>query len=529
MTHFETRPRLASFAAAGLAPATACAAPERDPRRWWALAALCAVVFAVGLDLTVLNVALPTLARELSASTSDLQWFVNAYTLALAAGLLPAGALTDRMGAKPVLLGAIIAFAAASYACGAAATPATLIAARVLLGLASAALTTGAMAILTIAFDTEERPRAMGTWMTVNGIGMPIGPLLGGWLLDHAHWGWVFWINVPIALGAAGLALAVVPATRPRPEVGIDLLGAALSALGLGLFTYGLIAAGTDGWGARTPWIFMGSGTVALALLVAVERRLARPLLDLTLFRDRTFAWATAALTAATLATMGLLFVLPQYSQSVRGDSAFDSGLRLLPLIGGLIVGAKLGPALGERLGIRREIAIAFGVLALACALGARTTVDSGWAFVYAWSALGGLGFGLSLPSAMALATGSLVPAKAGAGSAMLQAFRQVGGTFGVAILGSLLGSAYRSELAVPAALPAPAAEAARGGIQGALAVARALHLPELADSARAAFATGMAQSLLFTAALAVLTVAFAALVSPAASESGADREAVED
>ena len=221
--------------------------------RWYALAALALCTVAIGLDSTVLSVALPTLARDLNAGTGDLQWFTTAYLLVMAAGLIPAGMLGDRYGRKRLLLGALTLFGIASAACAYAGGTGQLIAARALLGVASAVLMPLSAAVLTVLFDERERPRALSLWVTANALGIPLGPLLGGWLLDHFHWGSVFLINLPIvALGLVAVAV-LVPESHGDRGRRFDLPGIVLSATGLVALTYGLIEAGERGWGTRAP------------------------------------------------------------------------------------------------------------------------------------------------------------------------------------------------------------------------------------------------------------------------------------
>ncbi len=464
-------------------------------------------VLVIGLDLTVLNTALPTLAGALQASTSQLQWFMNAYTLVLAAALLPAGALSDGLGPKRLLLAALALFAVACLGCGLSDSPQQLIGWRAVLGAAAAVIMPVSMSLLTHLFAVEERQRAMGVWLTANAVGMPIGPLFGGWILDHAHWSWVFYLNLPVTALAAAGAIVFIPRLPGTGGVRIDVVGATLSSGGLVSLTYGLIEAGQEGWGAPRPWWFIGGGIVVLVVFVLTQRRIAHPLIDLGLFREPGYRWGIGMLTVGTLALMGMMFVLPQYFQSVRGVDAFGSGARLVPMILGLMVGARLADPLTRRLGVRFVVGLGLGLICLAALLGATSGLTTGWMLLYGWTAVAGLGMGLCLPTLAAVATEALDPGRSGAGSAVLQAVRQVGGTLGVAVLGSVLGSTYRDRLDV-SGLPAPAGDLARDGVQGALAVSERLHLPGLASSAREAFVAGMAHSLLFTAAfVAVCTV----------------------
>ncbi|HEY3005644.1 MAG TPA: DHA2 family efflux MFS transporter permease subunit [Kribbellaceae bacterium] len=484
------------------------------PRRWWALSAMCISLLVIGLDLTVLNVALPTLATDLGASTSQLQWFANAYTLVLAALLLPAGMLGDRFGQKWLLLGALILFGAASAACAYAGSPGQLIAARAALGIGAAFLIPLSMSLLNVLFAPGERTRAMTIWVMANSLGIPLGPVVGGWLLDHFWWGSVFVMNLPMVLVGAVAVAALIPSTRGSRSGRIDVLGIVLSAAGLVVLTYGLIAAGERGWGDAVTLGGIAAGAVVLAAFVAWQTRTADPLIELALFRSARFTWSTVLATLASFALMGLMFVLPQLFQAVQGVGAFQTGLRLLPLIGGLLVGAKIAERLAAAVGARVTVAAGFVLMGAGMAIGAFTRAGDGYGSVVWWVSLVGLSIGLTLPTVMDLAMGALTPERSGAGSALIQALRQVGGTAGVAILGTVLNSVYRDRVDVTG-LPGPVADAARDSASGAIAVAARAGLPGLADSARGAFADAMDATLWTSAGVALLALALTVALLP--------------
>ncbi|MGY4773041.1 DHA2 family efflux MFS transporter permease subunit [Kribbella sp. CWNU-51] len=479
-----------------------------DPRRWWALGAMSVSLLVVGLDLTVLNVALPTLATELQASTSQLQWFANAYTLVLAALLLPAGLLGDRFGQKWLLLGALVVFGGASAACAFASSPGQLIAFRALLGVGAAFLIPLSMSLLNVLFAPGERARAMTIWVMANSLGIPLGPVLGGWLLDNYRWGSVFLINVPlVAVGLVAVAL-LIPATRGHRTGRIDVPGILLSAAGLVSVTYGFVAAGERGWGDAVTLGCIAGGAILLAVFVAWQRRTRDPLVDLGLFASRPFLWGTVLATLASFALMGLLFVLPQLFQAVQAADALHTGLRLLPIIGGLLVGAKVAERLNAKAGPRVTVAAGFVLMLAGLALGTFTGVGTGYGYTAIWVSLVGLSIGFTLPPVMDLALGALTVERSGSGSGLIQALRQVGGTIGVAILGTVLNSAYRDRLDVTG-LPPAVAGAARDSASGAVAIGS----PGLVHSAREAFVHGMNATLWACCAVAalglVLTVAF--------------------
>ncbi len=479
-----------------------------SPRRWLALGALALAMLTIGLDVTVLTVALPTLAVDLDANTSALQWFSSAYTLALAALMLPAGALGDRYGRKKVLLGALVVFGLASLACAFAGSAGQLIAARVALGVAAAAMMPLSMAVLPVLFtEPAQRQRALTIWVTSTAVGLPLGPILGGWLLRHFWWGSVFLINVPlVVLGALAVA-TLVPESHGDTGFRIDLLGAALSAAGMLGLTYGFIRIGDRDWADALGWLAVGGGVVALGAFLWWQRRCAHPLIDVGLFAAPGFRWGTAFSILVSFAMFGMFFTVPQYFQAVLGVDALGSGLRLLPMIGGLVLGSRLVDLLLPRLGVRVVLTAGFLVLAGGIGLGALTRVDSGYGPTALWTTVLGAGMGLVMPAAMGLAMGELTAARAGSGSALLQALRQAGGTIGVAVLGTVLATTYRTELG------ALNREPISDGVNAGVAVAHRTGDPATLAQVQQAFVAGMNTMLGVCAALCVVAAAAAALV----------------
>ncbi|GAA2637776.1 DHA2 family efflux MFS transporter permease subunit [Paractinoplanes durhamensis] len=472
--------------------------------RWYALAALALSTLAIGLDTTILSVALPTLSRDLHASTGDLQWFTNSYLLVLAAVLLPAGMLGDRFGRKKLLLGALFVFGAASAACARAAGTGELIAARTALGLGAAVIMPLSGSVLTVLFKDKERSRALGIWLTASALGIPLGPLLGGWLLDNFWWGSVFLINVPLIAVALVAVTLWVPESHGDRTRRFDPLGVLLSASGLVALTYGIIEAGDRGWSDARSLTTMIAGVLALIAFVVRQRTAKFPLVDLDLFRSRQFTGGAVLATVASFGMLGLMFSLPQFYSAVEGQDAFGSGLRLLPVIGGLLVGARTAEKIAARIGSRLVIAGGLALMTAALLLGATTSATSGFGFIAVWVSLAGLGLGFTLPPSMDAALGALTPERSGVGNGLIQAMRQVGGAIGVAVLGTVLNGAYRD--ALPAAAGDATRESVAAGVTGD---------PALLGAVRAAFTHGMDVSLVVAAAVAAAGVVLALVMLP--------------
>jgi EmrB/QacA subfamily drug resistance transporter len=481
-------------------------------------------VVAVGLDGTVLSVALPTLSKALAASESDLQWFSSGYFLVLAAAMLPAGLLGDRYGHKKVLLIALGLFGVGSGACAYSTSVGAFMAARVLLGLAGAGIIVMAISSLTVLFDKAERPKAVGVWAAANFLALPLGPILGGWLLTHYWWGYVFLLNVPVAVVGLTAVAALVPESRAAERPGLDPLGVATSAAGLVALTYGLIEAGQNGWTDVGALLEMVAGFALLVAFFTWERRLSRrpggqPLLDLSLFASASFTWGAILAAVAILAMIGVLFTMPQYFQGVLGTDAMGSGLRLLPLIGGLVVGAVPADLVARLVGAKVAVAAGFVLLAGGLFLGATTSAGSSGLFVAGWMAVVGAGMGLAMATAASAALVELPEERSGVGSAVLQAVNKVGGPFGTAILGSVLSSVYLARLDV-SGLPASAVAAVRQSIFGGVAVAHQIGSASLLESVRTAFVHGMDSALVVSAGIALAGGALTLLFLPATNAS---------
>ena len=479
-------------------------------RRWWALAALAIAMLTIGLDTTVLVVALPTLSVDLGASNAALQWFTTAYTLVLAGAMLPAGAAGDRLGRKKLLLGALALFGVASICCAYASTPGQLIGARALLGLGAAVMMPLSMAVLPTLFpDSAERARALTIWVTATGIGLPLGPILGGWLLGHFWWGSVFLLNVPLAVVGVVAVAFLVPESRSADRRPIDMAGVALSSAGLLSLTYGFIEAGRDGWADLAAVGAILAGVVLLAGFFVWARRAAHPLIDMSLFASRGFATGAIFATVANFALFGMFFTVPQYFQAVLDVDALGSGLRLLPLIGGLVVGTRIVDKLLPRAGARPAIAAGFALIGAGLAMGACTATDSPYWFAAVWITLTGAGMGFVMPAAMGAALDAMSPERAGSGSALIQALRQAGGTIGVAILGTVLATRYRAQLGPLDVEPI------RDSVNSGVAVAERSADAAMLEHVQSSFVSGMDLMLWVCAAVSVVAAVLAARFVP--------------
>lgn len=484
-------------------------ATERDPHRWWTLAVTGVAMLLIGLDTTVLNVALPTLSEDLGASTSQLQWFADAFLLVLASLLLPAGMLGDRWGRRPLMLAALGVFAAGSAWCAYAGSPGSLIAARAFLGLGAALLIPLAFSLLVVLFDREERPRAMAILGLSTMIGMPLGPIVGGELLRHFWWGSVFVLNVPVALLAFAASWWLLPRERPAPRPPIDRTGIVLSSVGLVSLTFGLIEGPTRGWSSPAVWGTLATGLTLLVGFLRWERGVtgAEPLLDRSLWRIPEFRWGALAASLASVIGFVALFTAPLYLQAILGTDPLGTGVRLLPLIGGLMVGFAVAVRLASLVGPRLPMAVGFAAVVAATVVGTRTTVSSGYGLAALWLTLVGLGFGMVLISGQNLAIDTLAAERAGAGGAAIQVMRQVSSVLGIAALVSILNTTYRAQVDVTG-LPVGAVDAVKDSVSGGLVVAARLGSPDLAASVREAFVAGIGAQMWVTCGLAVVGLA---------------------
>ncbi len=490
-------------------------------RKWQAVAAISLAAIAFSLDLTVLNLALPNISAALHASTNQLQWIADAYAMVLAVLTLPAGMLGDRYGRKKFLLAAIAIFGVASALCAYSTSVNMLISARLLLGVGAAFILPLGMSVMPVFFEPEERTKALAILMGGVFLAYPLGPILGGFLLTHYWWGSVFLINVPIVLIALGAIAVLLPENKSDEQHKIDVAGIFLSSMSLTGITYGAIQAEADSWSNGRVLASLGVGAIVLPLFYLWERRLVKrdrqALIDMKLFNYPSFTWGTILMTSVNFSLFGLLFGLPQYLESVRGDHPLTAGYYLLPIIGGLLVGSVTTGKLAKKINAKIAVAVGFALMAAGLVLGSGTSLSSGNLFIVVWTAIIGLGLGVAMPSVATVAISPLSAERSGSGTALISAIRQVGGTLGIALLGTLLGASYRNQLDL-SGLPNEAASLIKSSVIAGVAVAQKLDSSELLSAVRSAFIHSMDVMLLICGAIATAAVILTIIFLPRAS-----------
>ena len=498
------------------APA-AIAAPL--PSRWRMLGVLSLSLLIIGLDNTILNVALPTLQAEFGASGATLQWMVDSYLLVFAGLVLVFGTLGDRLGRKLLLQSGIALFGLASLGAIVAESTGQVIAVRALMGVGAAMIMPATLSIIANVFPAEERGRAIGVWAALAALGIGLGPLTGGLLLEWFDWSAVFLVNVPFALAALALGARYVPESRdPRPGA-FDMPGAVLSTTAFTALVYGVIEAPDEGWLSGMTLASLTLAGVLLAAFVWWERRTDQPMLDLSFFRSARFTLGTVAVSIAFFALLGGIFALTQYLQFGHGYSAIEAGAIMSPLALGLIIGASSSDRAVSRLGIARVVAT--GLLGLAATLASTLLWDvetsPGW--LVAWF----FGLALSMGWVMAPATeavvGAVPAARSGVASAMNTVARMVAGALGVAVVGSIVSSLYKEDATESLAALAPPARDAAGESIGAAGAIAAQLPPGAAANVTAvtgdAFAGAMGIGLAVAAALALVGALVVARLLP--------------
>ncbi len=439
------------------------------------LSSLLLAAFVINLDTTIVNVALPTLVRQLHASNSQLQWVVDAFNLLFAGSVLAVGSLSDRFGRKGMLLAGLSVFGLASLAGGLTASPGQLIAARAVMGVGAAMVFPSTLSLLTNVFtERRERALAIGLWGAITGVAIALGPIVGGWLLELFGWRSIFFAMAPVAAIAGVLVARHVPTSRDPHAPRTDRAGFVLSTGMIGLLVYTIIEAPNHGWGSMRT---LGSFALTVALAAAFvgwERRTEQPMLDLSLFSNPRFTAASASVAISFFALSGFIFLVTQYFQFLKGYGPLSTGVRLLPVASCVAISSILGARLAVRLGTKLVVASGLFLMATFYIWVTTAAAATSYGTIAAQMVVLGTGMGLTSAPATEAIMGVVPKAKAGVGSAVNDATRLLGGTLGVAVIGSVYASLYASRLtsALPAGLPATVARTAHASIGAALTAA---------------------------------------------------------
>ncbi|HSS73303.1 MAG TPA: DHA2 family efflux MFS transporter permease subunit, partial [Gaiellaceae bacterium] len=407
---------------------------SEERRKWWTLAAVSFGLFMIMLDNTVVNVALPAIQEDLGADLSQLQWIVAGYALTFAALMLIGGKLADAFGRRLIFVVGIVIFTLASLWCGLSGTAEMLIVARVVQGAGAALMNPATLSIISATFPPKQRGAAIGIWAGVSALALAIGPLVGGLLTEHLSWHWIFFINVPVGVVAIAASLMLITESKDETHVSLDLPGLATSALGLFALTYGLIEANSYGWtSARIVGSFVVA-VVALASFVMIERRSRFPMLDLSLFRSGTYTGANLTMLLVALAMFGVFFFVSLYMQNILGYSAVQAGAAFLPMTLLIILVAPIAGKTSDRFGSRWLMTIGMVLLGVQLLYFSQLSATSSFWNLLPGFILGGFGMAMAMTPTAAAATRAVPVQKAGVGSAVLNAMRQVGGSIGIAL-----------------------------------------------------------------------------------------------
>ena len=500
------------------------------------LAALLLAAFAINLDTTIVNVALPTLVRQLHASNSQLQWVVDAYNLVFAALLLASGSVSDRVGRKGMLLAGLFVFGAASAVGGLLSTPGQLIADRCVMGLGAAMVFPATLSLISNIFTQRaERARAIGLWGATAGVAIALGPIAGGWLLERFDWTSIFFAMAPVAALGAALVAAYVPTSRDASAPRTDRPGFATSTAAMALLIYTIIEAPNHGWSSARTLGGFAAAAALLAAFLAWELRAREPMLDVSLFRNPRFTAASGSVTVAFFSLFGFIFVMTQYFQFIKHYSPLSAGVHLLPVASSVGVASVLGTKLAVRFGTKLIVASGLTLVTGFYAWVATASATTHYGTIAAQMVVYGVGMGFTSAPATEAIMGAVPRAKAGVGSAVNDATRLLGGTLGVAVIGSVYASLYGSRLSalLPAHTPARLAHVAHSSVGAAITVAQQVGASgahalgaAITDAATLAFVRGLSVGCLVAGGVAAAGAVAAALLLPAqpASAESSDR-----
>lgn len=439
---------------------------ERDPRRWLVLAVMSLGTLIVFLDLTVVNTALPSISLDLGASTSELQWIVDAYVLALAGLLLFAGSVGDRFGRRRWMTVGLVVFGAGSVIGALANDVVTLIIGRGVQGLGAAFVLPATLSIVTNVFDRDERGKAIAIWTAVGGMGIGLGPAIGGYLVDRWDWSAAFWIHIPILILAL-VGQVVVRESRDERDIGLDVPGAITATLGISALVFAIIQGAEAGWGSPLIIATFAAAAAMLGLFIYIETTATDPMLPLRFFKNRDFTGSVLILGLMFFAAPATFFFLTQFFQIVQGKDPLEAGLLILPNAGAIVVASAIAPKLGELIGPKRIVVLSVSIMTAAVILLAQISASWTGTTEIAVIMMFGFGFGLGMPSLTDMVMASVPVEDAGVGSAVNDVSRELGSALGVAVIGSVISSIYRSNIddQLAGRVPAEVIESAKEGI----------------------------------------------------------------
>jgi EmrB/QacA subfamily drug resistance transporter len=413
-----------------------------ENRKWWTLVAVAVGLFMIMLDNTVVNVALPSIQQDLGIGISELEWVVNAYALTFGVLLLTGGKLADLLGRRAIFIAGLLVFTGSSLWCGLAGGAASLIAARTVQGIGAALMNPATLSIITASFPPRQRGTAIGIWAGVSALALAIGPIVGGLLTEKVNWSWIFFINIPVGvLGVIAARLFIDETKDTSREQRLDLPGLTTSAIGLFALTYGLIETNSNAWTSTRVLTLFAIAVLALAVFVLLELRQRLPMLDLSLFRNPTFAGANAAMLLVGLAMFGIFFYNSLLLQRVLGYSAIETGATFLPMTVLIILVAPIAGRFSDRIGARWLMGAGMTLLAVSLLLFGTLDANSSFWNILPGLLVGGVGLAVTMAPTTAAAMGSVPVAKAGVGSAVINSMRQVGGSLGIAVMGALVAT----------------------------------------------------------------------------------------
>ena len=500
-----------------------------DPRRWAILAVSCLAVFVTVLDGTIVNVALPSLSIDLGATTRELQWIVDAYLLVFTGLLLAAGGLGDRYGRKRSLVFGLIAFGAMSVYAGSVDSAGELITGRALMGIGAAFIFPATLAIITNAFhDPKERAAAIGIWSATSGVGVAAGPIIGGALLEAYWWGSVFFVNVPVVLIAVPLVVWLIPESRDEETPRLDVVGLFISIAAISALIFTIIEAPEWGWSSAETFVGFVISAALIAAFVRWELSLEHPMLPVRIFQNLRFSAASVSITSAFFALFGFIFLITQYFQLVRGYGPLEAGLRTIPVAVSIAVSSIVSPMIVQRVGTTRVVSTGLAMMAIGFVWVSTASVATPYLEIVGQMFFLGVGLGFTTAPATESIMGSLSADKAGVGSAVNDTTRELGGTLGVAILGSVFSSIYINSLEddpVIEQLPEAAREATEESVAAAQFVAPQLGeaAPRYLDAVNEAFLSGLSVACYVAAGAAIAGSIFAARFLPARAVEEAD------